>query len=323
MENVWGKPQKKKKTKALSFLSSSFFLLVTFRKPKVFFLVYQNENFYREKAKIMPFKNQEKWLCPTSENYSCYAPGSNIILWLSNPSSMYKELEGIASCTKCQREQWHTQITRGDSNMHKELKGNWAAVITLVTALSTYCLYSLLMVYFFPILLFYFFSLQFVCISIALVIKKEIVVGIVFNPMTDTMYTAIKGQGAFCNEERMTVSGQEGRYAGAYLGGFGALAPRGRGKKSKCKKREKSIIFGRWESFRSYCSPFSILWEVPMLWFLPSCVIWYIACDMIWYVIQMFSLKGLQSFPRRVSKMDMECAVWVCMLGGWGVWGWV
>ncbi|XP_072020129.1 inositol monophosphatase 1-like [Amphiura filiformis] len=51
--------------------------------------------------------------------------------------------------------------------------------------------------------------LPYVCISIALVIKQQVVLGIVYNPMHDLMYTAIKGQGAFCNEDTIHVSGQE------------------------------------------------------------------------------------------------------------------
>ena len=43
-------------------------LLDTFRKPlKLFFGVYQNGIFYREKGKITPGKNREKWLCPTKK----------------------------------------------------------------------------------------------------------------------------------------------------------------------------------------------------------------------------------------------------------------
>ena len=41
-------------------------------------------------------------------------------------------------------------------------------------------------------------------------IDKIIVVGIIYNPMLDEMYTATKGGGAFCNGKRIRVSGQEG-----------------------------------------------------------------------------------------------------------------
>ena len=47
--------------------------------------------------------------------------------------------------------------------------------------------------------------------SIGLTINKEIVVGIIYNPMLDEMYTATKDGGAFCNGNRIRVSGQEGK----------------------------------------------------------------------------------------------------------------
>mmetsp|Transcript_973 Transcript_973/g.1335 ORF Transcript_973/g.1335 Transcript_973/m.1335 type:complete len:269 (-) Transcript_973:33-839(-) len=43
-------------------------------------------------------------------------------------------------------------------------------------------------------------------ISIALAIKKQVVVGIVFNPILDEMYTAIRGQGAFLNGHKIHVT---------------------------------------------------------------------------------------------------------------------
>ncbi|CAH1170140.1 unnamed protein product [Phaedon cochleariae] len=44
------------------------------------------------------------------------------------------------------------------------------------------------------------------CISIALFIEKEPVIGIIFNPMLSQLFTARKGQGAFLNGERISVS---------------------------------------------------------------------------------------------------------------------
>lgn len=44
------------------------------------------------------------------------------------------------------------------------------------------------------------------CISVALAWNRETVMGLIFNPYRDTMYTAIKGQGAWRNGEKMTVS---------------------------------------------------------------------------------------------------------------------
>lgn len=46
----------------------------------------------------------------------------------------------------------------------------------------------------------------FVCTSIALVFKKEVVIGVVFNPIMKELFTAIKGQGAFLNGQPIRVS---------------------------------------------------------------------------------------------------------------------
>jgi inositol-phosphate phosphatase/L-galactose 1-phosphate phosphatase len=44
-----------------------------------------------------------------------------------------------------------------------------------------------------------------VSISVGLVINKRIIIGIVFAPVIDKMYTAIKGKGAFLNGKPMKV----------------------------------------------------------------------------------------------------------------------
>lgn len=44
------------------------------------------------------------------------------------------------------------------------------------------------------------------CISIGLAVNKEVVAGIVHCPILSETYTAIKGQGSFCNEEKLSVS---------------------------------------------------------------------------------------------------------------------
>ncbi|XP_031370369.1 inositol monophosphatase 2-like [Apis dorsata] len=44
------------------------------------------------------------------------------------------------------------------------------------------------------------------CISIALVIGKEIVIGIIYNPINSELYTAIKGQGAYLNDKPIKTS---------------------------------------------------------------------------------------------------------------------
>lgn len=45
--------------------------------------------------------------------------------------------------------------------------------------------------------------------SLALVIKGESKVGVVFDPFTDSLYTAIKGKGAYKNEEKISVNEYE------------------------------------------------------------------------------------------------------------------
>ena len=44
------------------------------------------------------------------------------------------------------------------------------------------------------------------CVSIGLVVEGVPAVGVVFNPMTDEMYVAVKGQGATLNGKRITAS---------------------------------------------------------------------------------------------------------------------
>ena len=45
--------------------------------------------------------------------------------------------------------------------------------------------------------------------SLALVIKGQSMVGVVFDPFTDSLYTAIKGKGAYKNGEKITVNDYE------------------------------------------------------------------------------------------------------------------
>ena len=45
-------------------------------------------------------------------------------------------------------------------------------------------------------------------ISVALLKGREAVGGVVYNPYLDELFSAIKGQGAFCNGERISVSSQ-------------------------------------------------------------------------------------------------------------------
>lgn len=47
-----------------------------------------------------------------------------------------------------------------------------------------------------------------VAVSVALAVQKEIALGIVYNPILDKMYTAVKRKGSFCNGRKLSVSGQ-------------------------------------------------------------------------------------------------------------------
>lgn len=50
------------------------------------------------------------------------------------------------------------------------------------------------------------------CISVGLTINKEQVLGVVFNPYMDELYTAIKGEGAYLNGKPIRTSGCKGEY---------------------------------------------------------------------------------------------------------------
>ncbi|XP_064409833.1 inositol monophosphatase 1 [Latimeria chalumnae] len=49
----------------------------------------------------------------------------------------------------------------------------------------------------------------FVTVSIGLAVKKEIELGVVYSCVEEKMYTGRKGKGAFCNGQKLKVSGQE------------------------------------------------------------------------------------------------------------------
>eukprot|EP00245_Coleochaete_scutata_P007108 TRINITY_DN22202_c0_g1_i1.p1 TRINITY_DN22202_c0_g1~~TRINITY_DN22202_c0_g1_i1.p1 ORF type:complete len:297 (-),score=56.91 TRINITY_DN22202_c0_g1_i1:204-1094(-) len=48
----------------------------------------------------------------------------------------------------------------------------------------------------------------FVCVSIGLSVKKEVVVGVVYNPILHELFTAVRGQGAFLNGQPISASAQ-------------------------------------------------------------------------------------------------------------------
>ena len=49
-------------------------------------------------------------------------------------------------------------------------------------------------------------GLPYCCVSIGLVIEKEPMIGVIYNPLLDQMFTACKGVGAFLNDSRLGVS---------------------------------------------------------------------------------------------------------------------
>jgi hypothetical protein len=54
-------------------------------------------------------------------------------------------------------------------------------------------------------------GLNITCISVALSIEREVVIGIVYNPILDQMFTAIRGHGAYLNNKRIHTSKTEGK----------------------------------------------------------------------------------------------------------------
>jgi len=46
----------------------------------------------------------------------------------------------------------------------------------------------------------------FVCVSIGLVVGKEPILGVVYDPSADELFVAIKGRGAYLNQRRISVS---------------------------------------------------------------------------------------------------------------------
>ncbi|GAB6021068.1 hypothetical protein CHUAL_003702 [Chamberlinius hualienensis] len=52
-------------------------------------------------------------------------------------------------------------------------------------------------------------SFPYVAISIALTVNKEVVVGVVYNPILDQMYTAVKEKGAFLNDTSIHVTSKQ------------------------------------------------------------------------------------------------------------------
>lgn len=57
-----------------------------------------------------------------------------------------------------------------------------------------------------PELISIFSNAQLCVVSIGVAYKEQVVVGLVYNPVLEDMYTAIRGQGAFCNGARIRVA---------------------------------------------------------------------------------------------------------------------
>lgn len=48
------------------------------------------------------------------------------------------------------------------------------------------------------------------CISLALSIENNLLIGIVYNPILNQLFTAQKGKGAYLNNEKIQTSNNEG-----------------------------------------------------------------------------------------------------------------
>ncbi|PFH35385.1 putative inositol(myo)-1(or 4)-monophosphatase 2 [Besnoitia besnoiti] len=63
-------------------------------------------------------------------------------------------------------------------------------------------------------------TLPFTCVSIAFAINKEVLVGVVYAPILNEMFTAEKGKGAWLNGERIYTSGRRDRSCAVVCCGF-------------------------------------------------------------------------------------------------------
>ncbi len=53
----------------------------------------------------------------------------------------------------------------------------------------------------------FFHAIPFIGVSIALEVRGQLEVGVVYNPILDQLFTAVRGQGSFCNDKPLTASG--------------------------------------------------------------------------------------------------------------------
>ncbi len=77
----------------------------------------------------------------------------------------------------------------GEEGLHQEKGEDWRWIIDPLDGTTNYA-------HHFPVF----------CVSLALEWKKEIVLGIVYDPMREEMFSAVKGRGAFLNGQRIEVS---------------------------------------------------------------------------------------------------------------------
>lgn len=66
------------------------------------------------------------------------------------------------------------------------------------------------------------------CISIALLVKKEAEIAIIYNPVLKQLFTARRGQGAFYNGDKMHVSDQKDLSQALIIAEFGTSRDQGK-----------------------------------------------------------------------------------------------
>lgn len=66
------------------------------------------------------------------------------------------------------------------------------------------------------------------CISIALLVKKEAEIAIIYNPVLKQLFTARRGQGAFYNGDKMHVSDQKDLSQALVIAEFGTSRDQGK-----------------------------------------------------------------------------------------------
>ncbi|SDX36218.1 myo-inositol-1(or 4)-monophosphatase [Marininema mesophilum] len=67
----------------------------------------------------------------------------------------------------------------------------------------------------------------FFCVSIAYAVRQEVVLGVIYNPMTDELFTAEKGKGAWLNDEPIQVSTEATLAESLLASGFPSGDPAG------------------------------------------------------------------------------------------------